>query len=121
MADPVVHFEIPADDPKTAQKFYEKMFGWAFEYYKEMEYYGIKAKKDGVGIDGGMMKRKMQGQPFMNYVMVDSVDKYLKKAKDNGGKIALDKQFIGDMGAIGAFIDTEGNLIGLHEIKSKKK
>ena len=118
MTNPIVHFEIPADDPKRAQKFYEKMFGWKFEFYKDMDYYGIKAKKDGVGIDGGMMKRKMPDQPFMNYVQVDSVDKYLKKAKENGAKIAMEKQMIGVMGAIGAFIDSEGNLIGLYEMHS---
>ena len=114
-----MHFEIPVDDPKRAQKFYEKMFGWKFEYYKEMEYYGIKtkAKDTDMGINGGMMKRKMPNQPFMNYVTVQSVDKSLKMAKENGAKICMEKMPIGDgkMGAIGAFIDPEGNMIGVHE------
>jgi uncharacterized protein len=102
---------------------------WKIEFMKGYDYYSIKAKTKGPqgeswGIDGGLMKRKMKGQPFMNYVFVDSVDVLLKKAKANGGKIAMPKTPIGDMGAIGAFIDTEGNLIGLHEMTkapAKKK
>ena len=26
--DSIVHFEIPADDPKRAGEFYNKAFGW---------------------------------------------------------------------------------------------
>ena len=26
--DPIVHFEIPADDVERAQKFYTEAFGW---------------------------------------------------------------------------------------------
>src|SRR3989441_13234384 len=28
MDHPVVHFEIPADDPERAAKFYRELFGW---------------------------------------------------------------------------------------------
>jgi predicted enzyme related to lactoylglutathione lyase len=124
MANPVVHFEIPANDVKRAKKFYEKTFGWKIDYLKEMDYYVISAKtKDGgkeVGIDGGMMQRKNPGQMFMNYISVASVDTSLKLAVANGAKIALPKTPIGDMGFIGAFVDPEGNCIGLHEMNAKK-
>ena len=120
-----MHFEMPVEDPKMAQKFYEKLFGWKFEFYKEMEYYGIKTKdKDtDMGINGGMMKRKMPDQRFMNYVTVPSVDKTLKMAKDNGAKICMEKMPIGDgaMGFIGAFIDPDGNMIGVHEAGKNRK
>ncbi len=36
----VVHFEIPADDPARAVKFYEKVFGWKFQKWEgPMEYW----------------------------------------------------------------------------------
>ena len=119
MPNPVTHFEIPADDTARAKKFYEKMFGWRIPYAKEFDYFMIKAKTDKWGIDGGMMKRNMPGQPFTVYVTVPSVDAWLKKAAELGGKVCLPKQAIGDMGAIGAFIDPESNLIGLHEMWKK--
>lgn len=120
MVDPIVHFEIPADDVKRAKAFYEALFGWKITYMKEFEYYSIKAKdKKGNGIDGGMMKRKAPGQPPMNYVHVSSIDATLKKAVKAGAKMCLPKTPIGDMGAIAAFQDPEGNMIGLHEISAK--
>ena len=45
-------------------------------------------------------------------------------AKDMGAKICMEKMAIGDgkMGFIGAFIDPEGNMIGVHEAgKDMKK
>lgn len=30
MKDPIVHFELPADDVERAQKFYKDIFGWDF-------------------------------------------------------------------------------------------
>ena len=82
----IVHFEIPADDVERAKKFYEKIFGWKIEKFPMPEgddYFSVyaKDKEKGVGIDGGMMKRKNAGQPFMNYVAVDSIDTLLKKIK----------------------------------------
>lgn len=121
MVDPIVHFEIPADNPRRAQKFYEKTFGWKIKYMPDYDYYMVKAKAGKTGIDGGMMKRKMKGQPFMNYVFVKSVDATLKKAVRNGAKVAFPKMPIGDMGAIAALRDTEGNVIGLHEMAKKRK
>ena len=121
MADPIVHFEIPADKTERAKKFYEAVFGWKITYSKEYDYYMIKAKNKDVGIDGGMMKRKMPGQPFMNYITVASVDAALKKVNAKGGTTVMPKTPIGDMGALAAFKDTEGNVVGLHEMGKKMK
>jgi len=34
----VVHFEIPADDPKRARKFYQEALGWRIEAVPGMDY-----------------------------------------------------------------------------------
>lgn len=113
----MVHFEIPADDLKRAKKFYERVLGWKITDPWKMNYFIIETKTKGeAGINGGLMQRKMPGQPFMNYVAVDSIDAYLKKVEKAGGVVALPKTEIGQgMGWIAAFQDTEGNLIGFHE------
>jgi predicted enzyme related to lactoylglutathione lyase len=31
----IVHFDIPADDPERAKKFYSDLFGWKIEKWSE--------------------------------------------------------------------------------------
>src|SRR4051794_41928736 len=90
MPNPIVHFEIPADDVARAQTFYQNVFGWKI---KQMpippggpEYYGVTTRKEGeAGINGGLMKRSMPGQPFANYVAGKSIDDFPSKVSANGG------------------------------------
>jgi len=121
MPNAIMHFEIPADDVERAKGFYRKVFGWKIESYPappgEDEYFMVMAKDGENGINGGLMKRKMPGQPFTNYITVDSIDHMLSTAQANGARTALPKQEIGGgMGWIAAFIDPENNLIGLHQV-----
>jgi len=120
MPNAIMHFEIPADDVERAKKFYEHVFGWKIEQYPMppgQEYWGVTAKDSNEqGINGGLMKRQMPGQPFTNYVTVDSIDVMIPIVHAQGGKVALPKQEIGGgMGWIAAFLDPENNLIGLHQ------
>jgi hypothetical protein len=116
-----MHFEIPADDVARAKASYEKTFGWTIKLFPMPagdEYFGITTKKKGApGINGGLMKRKMPGQPFTNYITVKSIDAMNQMVQANGGIVVLPKQGIGKgMGWISAFKDTENNIIGLHEM-----
>ena len=120
MANAVVHFEIPADDVARATAFYEKTFGWKIKKYPMPpgdEYYSVVTrKKDAPGIDGGLMKRKMAGQPFTNYINVPSIDTMLQTVQANGGTVVMPKQEIGpNLGWIALFNDPENNMIGLHQ------
>lgn len=120
MPNAIMHFEIPADDVERARRFYEQVFGWKIEQYPMppgQEYWGVTAKDSNEqGINGGLMKRQMPGQPFTNYVTVDSIDVMIPIVHAQGGKVALPKQEIGGgMGWIAAFLDPENNLIGLHQ------
>ena len=77
-------------------------------------------KKGEDGINGGLMPRKMPDQPFMNYISVDSIDKFLQKVEQAGGVVVMPKTEIGtNMGWIAAFKDTEGNIMGFHEVPKK--
>lgn len=120
MPNAIQHFEIPADDVERAKAFYGKVFGWKFESYPSapgQEYFMVMAKDGDTGINGGLMKRQMPGQPFTNYVTVDSIDRMLSAVQANGARVALPKQEIGQgMGWIAAFLDPENNLIGLHQV-----
>lgn len=127
MANTPTHFEIPADDLARAKTFYEQIFGWKIKPYAmppgSHEYYAVTTMKKGEpGINGGMMKRNMPGQPFTNYITVKSIDDMNAKVQSHGGKVVLPKQAIGEsMGWISAFMDTENNVIGLHEMPPAPK
>ena len=121
MSNAIVHFEIPADDVQRAQKFYKQAFGWKISDPWKMDYFLVETRKKGEeGINGGLMPRKMPGQPFMNYIAVKSIDTSLRKVEGAGGSVCMPKTEIGSgMGWIAAFKDTEGNLMGFHQAPGK--
>ena len=95
MPNSIVHFEIPADDVPRAKKFYEKALGWKISDPWKMNYFVVETKQKGEeGINGGLMQRKNPGQPFMNYISVDSIDASCKKVEKAGGVVALPKMEI---------------------------
>lgn len=119
----VVHFEISADNPERAVKFYEKVFGWTIKKWEgPMEYWHITTGKDEPGIDGAIMKRQhpLTGNDdiiaYICTVSVDSIAAYTDKVEANGGQIIQSKTTIPGIGWFAQCKDTEGNVFGLmHE------
>src|SRR6185436_21101411 len=95
----IVWFEIPADDPARAKKFYNSLFGWKINAFPGMEdYWHIDTAGADASPDGGLMRRKHPGQPITNYVLVDSVDKAAAKVQKLGGEICKPKTAVPQMG-----------------------
>ncbi len=116
----VVHFEIYADDPERAAKFYTSVFGWTIKKWEgPMDYWMVMTGKDEPGIDGGMIKRQkpLTGKDgVVAYVCtmgVDSVDQYTKKVTTQGGTVVQPKGPIPGVGWFAMCKDTEGNMFGL--------
>ena len=111
------HFEINADDIQRAKEFYEKVFNWKIERWEgPLEYWNISAgEEDEEGINGGLQKRENKDDGIFNYVGVESVEKTLKKIKENGGEILKPKSPIPNVGYYAVFKDTEGNQLGIME------
>ena len=118
----VIHFEINADNPEKAVKFYEKVFGWKISKWKgPVDYWTIlTGEKDQPGIDGAIMKRMDKGTTFL-FVDVPSVDEFLKKIVKAGGKIVTEKTAIPSVGYSAYVKDTEGNIFGLFQGDPKAK
>ena len=116
----VSHFDIPADDPKRAQKFYKEVFGWKFKKWDgPMDYWMAKTGTKEPGIDGGMSKR-MPGQIGMtNTIDVPSIEKFSKKIMENGGQLIIPKMAISKVGWFAQCMDTEGNMFGIIEMDEK--
>ena len=116
----VVHFEVHADDPERAIRFYSTVFGWTFDKYAgPQDYWLITTGPDGQpGINGGLMRRMhaIDGQAVIAYVCtvdVESVDASLAQVLELGGQLALPKMPIPGVGWLAYAKDTEGNIFGM--------
>ena len=112
----VIWFEIPADDPGRAAKFYEKVFGWKVEKWDgPFDYWLINTGSDEEpGIHGAIMPREM-GKMVRDTIGVNSYDDFAKKIEMEGGKMLSEKMEVPNMGFMGSFQDSEGNIFAIIE------
>ena len=123
MDSTIVHFEIPADNPERAAKFYRELFGWKIEKWGNpngIEYWMVETvptNEQGMparpGINGGMMPRMYPNQQPVNYVAVASVDDAVAKAERLGAKVMMGKTPVPGMGWFAQLTDPEGNVIAV--------
>ena len=113
----IVHFEIPANEPKALTRFYGDLFGWKFQQapIPGVEYWLCETGSEGPGINGAVMQRQNADQPWMSYVDVASIDQAIEKATGLGATVALPKTPVPGVGAVAAIIDPQGNICGLWE------
>jgi predicted enzyme related to lactoylglutathione lyase len=116
----VVHFEIHADNPDRAIRFYQGLFDWQFQSWGgPQEYWLIRTgAPEQRGIDGGMIRRRgeQSGDAVIAYVCtvdVPSVDAYSQKATSTGGQVVVPKMAIPGVGWLVYCKDTEGNIFGM--------
>ena len=116
MANAFVHCELATDDVAAAKKFYKAIFDWKITDAPAMNYTMVDVGKRGSG--GGMTAKMMPNQPtaWTPYVEVASVQQTIEKARKAGAHIVVPFQPIGDMGAIGVFLDPTGAALGVWEM-----
>jgi predicted enzyme related to lactoylglutathione lyase len=117
MNNRIVHFEIPANQPEPLTQFYGNLFGWKFQKapIPGPEYWLCDTGSDGPGINGAVMQRVHEKQPWMNYVSVSSIDVTMEQALKLGATQALPKTPVPGVGAYAAIVDPQGNICGLWE------
>lgn len=133
--NPVVHFEMPYKDPKRVSKFYASAFGWGMtDAGKNMGHYVVAqttdtdknqmVKKPGT-INGGFYQYNAKN-PNLQYpnvvIAVSDIKKAMKTVEKAGGKVlgGQKKGVPDDIPGIGlycAFVDTEGNRVGMLQPK----
>ncbi len=123
--DPVVHFEMPAEDRKRMADFYTKVFGWKTQMLgSEMGDYVIattgesdetgRPKRPGV-INGGFFPKsddKPAQYPSV-VIAVEDIKKRMKDVEKAGGKVLGEPWDIPGVGLYVSFIDTEGNRVSM--------
>ena len=123
--DPVVHFEMPAEDRKRMADFYTNVFGWKTQMLgPEMGDYVLatttesdetgRPKNPGV-INGGFFP-KCDENPAKHpsvVIAVEDIKSHMKTVEEAGGKVLGEPMEIPGVGTYVAFTDTEGNRVSM--------
>ena len=126
--DPVVHFEMPAEDRKRMAKFYNRAFGWKMQMLGEdMGNYVLattaaevdkkgRPKKTGI-INGGFYTRSIDkpAQYPSVVIAVESIKRSMTKITKAGGEVLGEPMDIPGFGTYVSFYDTEGNRVAIME------
>ena len=123
--NPVVHFEMPANDLKRMSDFYTKVFGWKAQMLgPEMGYYVMVSTTDtdanGMpqspgAINGGFYPKSPEMPPQYPSVViaVDDLQEAIRNVKAANGTILGNPDDIPGVGKYVAFTNTEGNRVGM--------
>lgn len=122
--NPVVHFELPAQNMERMKDFYTKAFGWGLNQLDaEMNGYVVAhtAPSDDNGplekgrINGGFYNVTPEMPPQHPSVVVSVVDimKGIEDVKAAGGTIMGESFDIPGIGKYVSFTDTEGNRLSM--------
>lgn len=119
MGNKCEHIELSTDDPGKAVEFYSKVFGWKIQATPAPgggTYHMFRNDNGGGGI--GAKMNPAQPTAWMPYITVKSIKATQEQAKELGGNPipGFEYMSLGDMGAIGGFIDPTGAAIGLWEV-----
>ena len=111
MGNPVVHFEIRAEDPDAAREFYGKLFGWTFPAGGIPGYTYVET---GVpdAIPGGIGPTQGGSALVTVFMGVEDVEAALKEAERLGGTIVQPATKVPGV-TFGLFADPAGHVIGV--------
>jgi predicted enzyme related to lactoylglutathione lyase len=121
--NPVVHFEMPAEDKARTKKFYETAFGWKMiqlgpdmgDYLlagtSPMDENNMHINKG--AINGGFYKKGEYGTVPHVVISVDNLSEHMETVKKAGGEIQGEPMDIPGIGKFVMFKDTEGNRVGM--------
>jgi uncharacterized protein len=122
--NPVVHFEMPAENRQRMADFYSKTFGWQTQMLgQDMGNYVVatttesdeKGPKKPGAINGGFFTKTpdMPAQYPSVVVAVDDIKESMKKVTQAGGKVLGEPMNIPGIGQYVSFFDTEGNRVSM--------
>lgn len=123
--NPVVHFEMPAEDRKRVGKFYSEVFGWQTKQLGEDHMNYLLATttptddkgmvKDAGRINGGFYQKKNDPKYPMQHpnvvIAVEDLKVHIDKVKAAGGVVLGEPWEIPGVGLYISFLDTERNRV----------
>ena len=127
--NPVVHFEMPAEDRNRMADFYNRVFGWKAQFMgEEMGNYvtvsTVETDEKGRpaepgAINGGfyLVTSDMPPQYPSIVISVDNIQDSIKMINSAGGKVLGEPVEIPGVGTYISFTDTEGNRVSILQPK----
>ncbi len=123
--DKVEHFEIPADDHDRAFRFYSEVFGWELNPIPGLKYTRLLTKRVSeqdlsprpFEVNGAIVDRNEARKSPIITISVSDMDATLKKIEKKGGEVLVGKTPFGSRGYTAYFRDTEGNVMGLWQVR----
>ena len=118
----VVHFEIHAEDPERAARFYDRVLGWEAKRWEgPVDYWLLTTGAGGEpGINGAIALRRgaapTEGEAVNAFVCtaeVEELDAAVEEATAAGGELAVPRMAVTGVGWLAYVKDTEGNMLGL--------
>ena len=122
MKNALAWFEIPAADLDRARRFYEAIFGFEMRTLDLGDFRMALFPCEGVGgalcQHPGFYKPSTEAGPFVYLSADPDLAVVLGRVEGAGGRIVIAKRQISpEWGYMGAFVDCEGNRVGLHSSK----
>ena len=123
--NPVVHFEMPAENKNRMVKFYSTVFGWQTQQLgPEMGEYVVVSTTESSDDGRPKMTGAINGEFYQKtddlntqhpslVIAVDDVNESIKKIKSGGGTVLGEPMDIPGVGKYISFIDTEGNRLSI--------
>jgi predicted enzyme related to lactoylglutathione lyase len=130
--NPVIHFEIPAEDPRRVSEFYERAFGWqttplgpelgnfVLAFTTESDATTRVPIRRGA-INGGFYQKTSPGQHPKFTILVDDIREAMRNIEAAGGTILGDAVEMPGIGLFVSFRDTEGNLATINQDYTVKR
>ncbi|HEV3407577.1 MAG TPA: VOC family protein [Gaiellaceae bacterium] len=111
MANSIVHFELPAEDPSRAKRFYESVFNWTFREAGDspIEYHMTEELEPVAAI----YPRQADERGPVVYFDTTDLDGTIARVRELGGE-AEEKQPIPGIGWFARCRDPEGNEFSLY-------
>lgn len=123
--NPVIHFEMPAEDKKRMVEFYTKVFGWKTQFLgPDMGEYVVVSTtetdengrpKNPGAINGGFYQKTDDPNTHHPSVViaVDDINEAIQNIEKAGGTVFTGPTEIPGIGLYASFKDTEGNRVSV--------
>lgn len=117
MGRPVLQFQVLAQDPDRAERFYAEVFGWTIERDNKLGYRQIDTGSK-LGIQGGIWPAPPEARPFVQlFVGVPDVRATVDAAQKLGARVVVPPSVLPDGDEMAVVLDLEGIPFGLYRAK----
>lgn len=113
----LTHIGINADDVDASRRFYTRTFGWPFVPWGPPGFYRVDADDPtGPGVTAALQQRRnLLAGPTTGFectMAVDDVDRTVRTAVAEGGRVLMDRTSIAGVGHLIWLADPSGNVVG---------